>query len=898
MTETSPTPGRRLGWMMLVLLAFAAGAILTRLLWVPEPVTEPEAGRPHTPTPVPPTLRPAHTPTARAPDAVPQGGAAFPTLYLDIAPDDFAKIQAKRKEALENWILVTSGDDFVPATIRLGEQAPMSAEIRLKGDWGDHFAHDKWSYRVEIRDGGAIFGMRVFSLQDPSTRAYLNEWLFLENVRHEDILAVRYRFVHVVQNGAPMGIYAVEEGFSKELVESQARREGVIVRYNEDLLWEYWAAYENDLATPRGVQRFYIIDEFDSGNVADNPGLSAQREAAVGKLRSWWRQELATSEVFDVEKLARFWALVDLWGAQHAVRWHNLRFYYNPVTTLLEPIAFDTQPLGKGGEVDAMSLPGLAQVQRYEDPELRRAYVEALWAFSQSDYHSDLQARYGSELEQLTTALSGEFGDQMITEGALEGQGALTSPWDVLAQRQAGLRELLTPIQMTYVYLPAEVMTGTLRLDIGNILDFPVELVELQVGERQLPVRREWIASSGGDGEAGQVVPSSETSDRVVLRALDMDARFVDYLRLEIPVDETLVDVTGDTMPPLQLKTALWGTPHVVTQTVLSDYPLPTSGPMPAAPGLDTFLEAYPEFHVVQADRILSLPAATWTFSSSLLLPEDYGLRLEPGTTLRFEDDAYLLARGPLVFSGTRTSPVVLEPANASWPGVLVLDAGAPSYWDHVTVRDTVGFSVPGWSLTGGITFYESPISFSHVRLLGTEAEDALNVIRTSFRLVDSEFADTASDALDVDFGQGEVIRTAFHDIGADGVDVSGSHVDLESVSLQRLGDKGVSVGEASQLTAYDLLVRSSAFGVVSKDLSQTVIDDSTIEAPRIAALAAYVKKPEYGPASITARNITMVGVPESRVTLVETGSWIDLEGRRIWGTDVDVDALYDDALP
>jgi hypothetical protein len=332
----------------------------------------------------------------------------------------------------------------------------------------------------------------------------------------------------------------------------------------------------------------------------------------------------------------------------------------------------------------------------------------------------------------------------------------------------------------------------------------------------------------------------------------------------------------------------------VVTQTVSADYPLPNSGPLPPALSLEDFLNTYPDFEVMERERMVALPAATWIFSSSLILPEDYGLRLAPGTTLRFKAGAYLLARGPLVFAGRRTAPVTLEPEGTAWPGILVLGARAPSYWDHVMVRDTAGFDVPGWSLTGGITFYESPILFDHVRILGTEAEDALNVIRAEFRISDSEVADTASDALDVDFGQGEIVRSSFHDIGADGVDVSGSNVRLEAVWMQRLGDKGVSVGEASRLTARELVVRVAGFGVVSKDLSQVRIEDSTIEAPRIAALAAYVKKPEYGPASLTAQNVSLVDVPDSRMALVETGSWVEIDDRRIWGVDLDVDALYD----
>jgi hypothetical protein len=138
---------------------------------------------------------------------------------------------------------------------------------------------------------------------------------FLENLRAENVLAVGYRFVQGVQNGQAMGIYAVEEGFAKELLESQQRREGVIVRYNEDLLWQYWAAYDNDQITPRGVNDFHIIDEFESGKVAASPALTAQREVAIGQLRAWENGDLTASEVFDIEALAKFLALSDLWGA-------------------------------------------------------------------------------------------------------------------------------------------------------------------------------------------------------------------------------------------------------------------------------------------------------------------------------------------------------------------------------------------------------------------------------------------------------------------------------------------------------------------------------------------------------------------------------------------------------
>ena len=105
--------------------------------------------------------------------------------------------------------------------------------MRLKGDWIDHLWGRKWSYRVKMRGSHAFLGMRRFSIQDPTTRNFLLEWAYLEHLRHEGVLAPRYEFMNLTFNGDKLGIYAIEEHFSKELLESQGRREGVIVRFNE-----------------------------------------------------------------------------------------------------------------------------------------------------------------------------------------------------------------------------------------------------------------------------------------------------------------------------------------------------------------------------------------------------------------------------------------------------------------------------------------------------------------------------------------------------------------------------------------------------------------------------------------------------------------------------------------
>ena len=67
--------------------------------------------------------------------------------------------------------------------------------------------------------------MRVFSIQDPGRSSYVHEWVFTELMRHEGLIAPRYDFIHVTINGKRMGIYALEESFSKEMLEAHGRRE-------------------------------------------------------------------------------------------------------------------------------------------------------------------------------------------------------------------------------------------------------------------------------------------------------------------------------------------------------------------------------------------------------------------------------------------------------------------------------------------------------------------------------------------------------------------------------------------------------------------------------------------------------------------------------------------------
>ncbi len=163
---------------------------------------------------------------------------SLPALHIDIDDAGVRAIEAARERALAAGIIDTQPGDEVSAMVRL-EDRSVPAMIRLKGDWTDHVETDKWSLRIEL-EGNTLLGMSRFSIQHPRTRGYLLEWLIMEMARREGVLAPRSGFVRVTINDRPSGIYYLEEHFTKEMLESQGRREGPIVRFNEDTLWTTW----------------------------------------------------------------------------------------------------------------------------------------------------------------------------------------------------------------------------------------------------------------------------------------------------------------------------------------------------------------------------------------------------------------------------------------------------------------------------------------------------------------------------------------------------------------------------------------------------------------------------------------------------------------------------------
>ena len=321
-----------------------------------------------------------------------KGNLTKPTkLSLEINFKNYKKLESKAEEAKKLGFLLSNPDDFVNAKL-IHKKGSLKAKVRLKGDELDHLQNKKWSFRVKIKNDETYNGMNKFSLQSPKTRNFIYEWVYHRLLEKENLPSLQYSFVKLDLNGKDLGIYALEEHFDKQLLESNGFKEGPILKYFDSVwvsrrLRRLKGLEPNDGIKSLASSMFY---EWRAGAHKQNknlkdPILKKNLLNALYLLEGFQYGDLKTSDVFELEPLASYFAIIDLLGAHHSIMMSNLRFYYNPITSKLIPIGFDGQggypisslsyDLIRSGSTAQPGTSGYTKLDFWEDPKFFKVYI-------------------------------------------------------------------------------------------------------------------------------------------------------------------------------------------------------------------------------------------------------------------------------------------------------------------------------------------------------------------------------------------------------------------------------------------------------------------------------------------------------------------------------------------
>jgi len=794
------------------------------------------------------------------------------------------KLYKIRNRAFENGVLESTDDDWVRAIVFSGDNM-MKAKVRLKGDWLDHLEGIKWSFRIKLSKKYSWRGMKTFSIQTPATRFFVNEWLAHKLFEDEDLLTTRYGFIPVYLNNKSLGIYAYEEHFDKQLVESRKRREGPILKLDEDGFWELIRISRTGVYKKMPVYAAAEILPFKTNRTMTNPTLKKEFEIAQNIVWQYSYFKTGVSKLFNIDKFAKYYALMDVTKSYHSIAWHNRRYYYDPVLSQLEPVIFDCY--AGEGPYDPFKVPALGIFNEtktksnserfpffpFTDSVFNKKYLHYLEKYSKKSFIENLLNKYKNEINLYESEIAKEFkgydfDSTFLLDDAKKIRNSLNKLKNKL-QNTASYEKIFkkstldnAEIDTTQTVIPPNryvktytsfISDDTAYIDIYNFYSRPVIL--LGTGRKAKRI------TSFFRTDPKIEVPCYVFSQKAYTIPTDTNAVFLFYLI------ENEDDIYVSPIYPWHYPKA--GTPR---QELIKKYTIDENSPFLTMDGNNISFSG---------ERVISKP---------IIIPKGYKVTFKKGTKINFIDSAFLISYSPVFIQGTKNNPVTISSSDGSANGFTVLQAAERSKINYAIFDNLNTLNYKGWMLTGGITFYESDVDIANTKIINNNCEDALNIVRSDFYVHNCRFDNIFSDAFDSDFCTGKAVSITFTNILNDAIDFSGSEILIDSSTISGANDKGISGGENSHLTVKNSDISNCNIGIASKDMSVVTVFNSSIYDCSYG-LTAFRKKPEFGAATIITHSLKHHN--NNKLHLIEEKSQLILNDTLVSGTKKKVADMF-----
>jgi spore coat protein CotH len=821
-------------------------------------------------------------------------------ITIDIKHKDYLKLAHMREEALKVGLVRSSGEGWVPATI-LHDGKRVKADIRLKGTGDEHWIEENvWSLKIKIKNGDTLFGMKRFALNRPITRAFMNEWFWHKLLRYSGLISLRFDFIEVTINGKALPIYAIEENFGKRLIENNNLKEGPVFR--ADLNYPFWWYYNQN----KSHSLSKAISVYQLGSYSKNMEFMKLVHLAESRIEAYRRGSLSFSKVFDVNKMAKLVALTDLVQSRHSLFHNNIRFYLNPVTGLIEPIAYDgTIPLSRNARFD-FSGQGRKFIEQgnqnpnnyssewpwniFQDKIFFKKYIESLEEISDKKFFDQFFLNIKEEAEEKEKILNKSFPYYEFDE-------------EKFYKNRKNINEQLRPSKSLSVYYEgSSKKERILYLDIANTFVLPVEVLGISLDGNNIikPLKESVVQAKSnklkGDNFYDITVPLPRL-DNIKGELLKEAKNFINLMPMFSSTDTKVneipknIEFSGLEYNRIKFKIPKeleWSDNFIHRSRVISRVfgaSFKTSNEIiPWARHEDIFLQSpniktIPFMSVEEEKKIIRIKPGKWIVKQDIIIPAGYQVAATEGTHLKLINGAKILSYSSVEFVGTEAQPIIISSEGNSGQGIVVMKANKKSLIKH-TIFD--GLSNPmkgGWVLTGAVTFYESPVEFLNIEFRNIQSEDGLNIIRSEFTLDGVAFHGMKSDALDSDFSNGVMRNVSFLNCGNDALDASGSKIHVESIFFNGIRDKGVSAGEKSHIFIDKLDGKNSRIIVASKDQSEVFVKNAILENSQIG-FTAFQKKNEFGPGSIVVETLQTKNL--ETLFLIEEGSTLKIGGNSI----------------
>jgi hypothetical protein len=750
-------------------------------------------------------------------------------IQVDIKFKHLLRIRYLREQALkEKYISSTVKEEEFPAKMTLNGKTH-NVKLSLTGLVAVSHLKDpeRWSFEVKVRGDDTFQGMKRFAMLSPTARGYLTDWLGLELMKERGLMGLRVDYAHVSMNGKPIGIYYMEERFDKYLVENNRLREGIVFKLEGEL-----SAYQES-------------------SYMEDPAFKAQ----ILMIKRMWQDvmtgNLPANQFFDMEKVAKAFVICDLMNNKHPLSPQNIRFYFNPVTGLAEPILREWEKLERSEVADLKLFlekpkPGTRHFKFvnhepvlkiiYDNLEFKKHYVREAEVVTQTKFLDQLLARNQEKIDLLLNKVYRTWPFYEL-------------PTNKLYENQNYMRSVLFPEQPQLAAYFNKEDDQALRLSLHNQQYLPVEVTHVSWRDSVVFYPRQAIVLDTKEKEQPHFF-DFQLPKRFRWSEDDIKDLKVHYQVYGLESDRRSVAVS----------------PHAVK--------------LEKAGREDNLVRKgnYEDFDFIREDAgktVLTIPAGTWTISEDLVIPAQKRLEIAAGAHIDLVDGAGMISYSPIFAKGREELPVVVLSSDSSSRGVSVVRADQRSQLSHVVFDKLAGPGAGGGQLQGAVAFFESPVNiFACTFANGRSAETYLQMVRSDFSIEHSLFRDLAVHALSAEYGAGSIANASFANIGGNGLSITGSKLKVEHIFLNNIGAEALSAGENSRLDVRWADIRESDTGIAVRGASEVILADALIYGAN-TGVATYPQEGAEGTASIEAQRLEIVETgnpyqvqPEARIRI------------------------------
>lgn len=759
----------------------------------------------------------------------------IPSIYIELSDSALADLTAQRDQRISMLLKgeshsVGSGLWNYVKGKAIYALDTFNIEIRLRGDMPSNYNRSirESTMRLNIKKGKALAGKKKLSLISPALESGYYGYLFYKCFNDFGFLANNIDFIKLYFNGEYAGLRFLQEGFSKELLESSDRRAGPIVRFKNDCV------DEQNRYNPQGYPEMVAYDE---KKTLKDPALSAIYARALNKYDELIKKNIEITACFNVQEYARFYALSDIFLSHHTNKCQNIKLYFNPINDKFEPIAWDPNSfvryevsidINKGytqrfGEICNYMTGFPLHYILSKNSTFLTAYSAHLKTYSQDSLILKKINKYAEIIA--------------LTEGDLF-RDNFQERYDAnkIVSNLSKIHQDFNQEQLLY----GNYFVNEQTLSIRSISNLPIiiDSVSYKGQTRQL----EWI-----------IAPNNQ-----VEKIVSFDS--IAIARKKLKIYSRILSTTASH----RYKAKVFLQKDLVSSHVFTE----------------KFDQSY--FNFNEKEKTFSLKTKTLLLKKDLYIP-DLGMTwvIEPGTNFEL-NNANIICESNVKAIGLAEKIIKFTAINNG--GILLKNNSAVSSFSNTIFSNMTAPSQGNWTITGAVSFYNTQINMKSCSFDNARSEDALNLVNCTFKLEDININNCYSDALDIDFGKGTIANITVDRAKNDGLDFSGSTIHLEKVTLKNIGDKAISSGEKSKISCNKVLISNTFIGVASKDASFIKLDQLTISKAKIN-FTAYQKKAQYDKAKIEVINSTL----NSSKNYIEKGSLLIIDNKKILGDKLEV---------